>query len=140
MKIAVFGIGAVFALIATGVALGGYAPVYQLSFGTFAIMALAIGATFFWLYRRRATPLALGMALSWAGSAGVIGWWYVLALLDRPEGMVDNSLLFVFLATHMTGALMHFRVIGSTLGWAPGVWVLVPVAGFLLTLAATLLL
>ena len=139
MKIAIMGIGGVFALIATGVALGGYAPVYQLSFGTFAIMAMAIGITFFWLYRRRSTPLALGMALSWAGSAGVIGWWYVMALLGRPDGMVGNSLLFVFLATHITGALMHFRVIGSTLGWPPGSWALVPVGSFLLTLAATFL-
>lgn len=139
MRIAFFGIGALFALIVAGVALGGYASVYQLSFGTFAVMATAIGATFFWLYRKRSTPLALGMALSWAGSAGMIGWWYVFALFDRPDGMIDNSLLFAFLATHMTGALMHFRVIGSTLGWGRGTWLLVPLAGFAVTIATILL-
>lgn len=139
MKIAFFGVCALFAMIATGVALGGYAAMYELTFGTFAIMAITIGITFLWLYRTRSTPLALGMALSWAGSAGLIGWWYVLALFDRPEGMIDNSLLFVFLAMHMTGALMHFRVIGSTLGWWPGMWALLPLGGFLLTLSATLL-
>ncbi len=140
MKYALSGICALFALIVVGVSVAGYDTVYQLAFGTFAIMALAIGATFLWLYLRRATPLALGMALSWAGSAGIVGWWYMVSLLEGPGGMSENPLIFVFLATHVIGASLHFRVIGSTLGWSTGAWFLIPCGGIALTLALTALL
>ncbi|MEO0945360.1 MAG: hypothetical protein AAFY06_11035, partial [Pseudomonadota bacterium] len=40
----------------------GYWPVYEVSYGAFSIMAAIIAGTFFWLWARRSTPLALGMA------------------------------------------------------------------------------
>ena len=79
-------------------------------------MALSMSGTFFWLWRAQATPLALGMGFSWAGTAGVLGWWWLFRLLDRPEAMREHAGLFVFVAAYFVGALLHFRVVGASLG------------------------
>jgi hypothetical protein len=134
MKYAIAGMSGFVAVSMTGTAVAGFAPVYELSFGTFSLMALSIAATFCWLYRHRSTPLALGMAFSWFGAACITGWWFFYALFGRPEFMIDNPLQFVFVAFYMTGALLHFRVIGSSLAWPRITWFLVPLLAFLTTL------
>ena len=113
----------------------GYSPAYQVGYGAIAIMGWGISVTFLWLWWVRATPLALGMAFSWAGAACVMGWWWVYNLLDHPELMQQNPGLFVFLSLYIVGATMHFRVIEDALSWPRRAFWL-PVAGaWLLSLA-----
>ena len=113
----------------------GYDTAYQVGYGAIAIMGVCISLTFLWLWWVRATPLALGMAFSWAGAASVMGWWWVFNLLDHPVAMQQNPGLFVFLSLYIVGATMHFRVIEDALSWPRRAYWL-PVAGaWLLSLA-----
>ena len=95
----------------------GYTSAYQVGHGAATIMGLAISLTFLWLWWVRATPLALGMAFSWAGAACVLGWWWFFDLLEQPEFMAQSPGLFVFLSLYVAGAILHFRVIEETLAW-----------------------
>ncbi|EKE43686.1 hypothetical protein OCGS_2418 [Oceaniovalibus guishaninsula JLT2003] len=124
-------------ILLLGDAVMGYGATYSVAFGAFSMMALAIGATFFWLWRARSTPLALGMAFSWAGSACVMGWWWIYTLTGEPPAMRTNTLLFVFLALSLTGALMHFAVIRRSLGWDGAIW-LVPLGALAASAALVL--
>ena len=97
--------------------LNGYGAAYDLAYGAVVAMAASISATFFWLWRARATPLALGMGFSWAGATGVMGWWWVYSLLGKPGLMVESRLLFLFVSCYAVGAVLHFKVIFRSLGW-----------------------
>lgn len=91
------------------------APAIQdLAHGATALMALVIAGTFLWLWARRATPLALGMALSWAGAGLMLGWWWAYGLLGRPEAMAANPVFLNFLALYAVGAMLHFMVIARS--------------------------
>ncbi len=92
----------------------GYDLAYLIGYGAFALLAIVISATFFWLWAMRSTPLALGMAFGWAGAACVMSWWWLFNLLNAPEWMQQNLLLFVFLALYHVGAIMHLEVIGRS--------------------------
>ncbi len=94
----------------------GYAATYELGYGAFTLMAAMISLTFLWLWAARATPLALGMAFSWAGAASVMGWWWVYNLLNRPDMMTENEVLLVFLSLYFVGAILHFAVIQRSFG------------------------
>ena len=94
----------------------GYEQTYSVSSGAFTIMAAMVSLTFFGLWLRRATPLAEGMAFGWAGATFVMGWWWLYNLLDRPESMQESPILFLFVGVYFVGAIMHFVVIGSSLG------------------------
>lgn len=98
--------------------------------GAVVTMALSISATFFWLWRARATPLALGMGFSWIGTAGVLGWWWLYNRLGAPSEMLENELLFVFVSAYFVGAILHFEVIVRSLG-RRSVLLFVPVVLFL---------
>ncbi len=111
----------------------GYDRAIAIAYALVAAMAMSISGTFFWLWRERATPLALGMGFSWIGTAGVLGWWWTYRLLDRPEVMIENPALFAFVAAYFVGAVLHFQVVGRSLG-RRAVLLLVPVV-FLLTVA-----
>ena len=78
----------------------GYQVAYQTGYGAFSMLAGVIAITFFWLWARRSTPLALGMAFSWIGSASVMGWWWMFSILDQPDWMVGNPVLFLFLSVY----------------------------------------
>ncbi len=95
----------------------GYGPTYLIGYGAFTLMAAMISLTFFWLWARRATPLALGMGFGWAGAASVMGWWWSYKVLTRPEWMVESPVLFLFLSIYFTGAVLHFHVIARCFGW-----------------------
>ena len=139
MKQAIYMLLAVVAALLLGEAAFGYWATYEIVYGALAIMAALIAATFFWLYQKRATPLALGMAFSWAGCAGVLGWWWLYRALDKPQVMADNSLLFVLLSFYFVGATLHFVTIQRTLGWH-GQTFLIPVLGsFLIALSVSLI-
>ena len=62
-------------LAAANVVLG-YEVTYQIAYGSFTLVAAIISLTFLWLWYARATPLASGMALGWAGASSVMGWWW----------------------------------------------------------------
>lgn len=94
----------------------GFERAIAIAYGLVAAMALSISGTFFWLWRARATPLALGMGFSWTGTAGVLGWWWTYRLLDRPEAMAESIALFAFVAAYFVGAVLHFQVVGRSLG------------------------
>ena len=94
----------------------GFHVAYSIAFGTISIMALMISLTFFWLWRRRETPLALGMSFSWAGAASVLGWWWLFHVLHEPDIMRDSAYLFVFLALYFVGAVLHFTVMQRSMG------------------------
>ncbi|MEM0946561.1 MAG: hypothetical protein AAGK37_04080 [Pseudomonadota bacterium] len=108
----------------------GYAAAYTLAYGTVVAMAASISATFFWLWYQRQTPLALGMGFSWLGTTGVLGWWWLYQILERPVAMAENSGLFVFVSAYFVGAVLHFRVVGRSLGWGSLV-LLLPFSGVL---------
>lgn len=113
---------ATFLFVGTLAALGvlylrdGYDAAYSTAYGAVVGLSMAISATFFWLWSARATPLALGMGISWAGTCGVMGWWWLFNLLGQPGLMVDSPILFVFVAAYFVGGTLHFRVILRSLG------------------------
>ncbi|SFI61175.1 hypothetical protein [Celeribacter neptunius] len=118
--------------------------VLALSYGAIALMALMISATFLWLWSQRATPLALGMALSWAGSGLTMafwasGCWARVARISNASGG-ETILLLLALALLIAGAVLHFSVIQGTFGLT-GLSFLWPVMGaFFLSFAAVFLL
>lgn len=85
-----------------------------------ALMGGAIALSFAWLWWVRATPLALGMVLSWSGASTLL-WGF--------GGRGDWALLA--LAVYLAGAAVHLRVIAAMLPH--------PAPSFIATLAATLL-
>ena len=104
----------------------GYEAAYEISYGAFTLMAAMVSLTFLWLWMQRATPLAMGMAFGWAGAASVMGWWWVFNLLDGPLPMQQNAALFLCLSIYFVGAVLHFAVIGRSLGWTGRLW-MVPI-------------
>jgi hypothetical protein len=114
MKLAVL----MFLVVATVLQIGHHVqtkPAMQdLAHGATALMALIIASTFLWLWARRATPLALGMALSWAGAGLMLGWWWAYGLLGRPEAMAASPVFLNFLALYVVGAVLHFMVIARS--------------------------
>lgn len=100
----------------------GWEVTYSVAYGAFALMAAMVSLTFLWLWSRRATPLAGGMVLSWAGAASVVGWWWTYAYMNQPEAMTENAALFLCLALYFVGAVMHFAVIGRSLGLPRYFW------------------
>ncbi|MGR3513686.1 MAG: hypothetical protein ACU0GG_13065 [Paracoccaceae bacterium] len=106
----------------------GYQGTYRIGYGAFSLLALVIALTFLWLWRQRATPLALGMVFSWTGAAGVMAWWWLFSILKAPVWMQDNPILFVFLALYLTGAVLHLEVIGRSFALSR-LWTYFPVVG-----------
>lgn len=95
-----------------------YEAAYDVGYGAVALLALLISVTFSWLWRVRATPLAAGMALSWLGCAGVIGYWWIFSQMQRgPQEGFERELLLMFVALYLGGGIMHLRVISGA-HWA----------------------
>lgn len=111
-----------------GRAIAGPDLALELAFGTLAALAAMISATFLWLWRERATPLALGMSFSWAGTALILGqlWWIEVNM----PGLIPQMPLS-FLAFLMTGCILHLAAIDASFGRG-GRRVLLPVAVALL--------
>lgn len=128
MKDALGMLGVAVAALLSLYAAVGYEAAYEISYGAFTLMAAMVSLTFLWLWAQRSTPLAIGMAFGWAGAASVMGWWWIFNLLDRPDRMLENATLFICLSVYFVGAVMHFAVIGRSLGLARGLWA-IPVAG-----------
>ncbi|SLN65834.1 hypothetical protein AQS8620_03054 [Aquimixticola soesokkakensis] len=118
---------AMMALMQIGFRLWGYDAMYLLGYGAISLMALMISATFLWLWHVRATPLALGMSMSWAGSGLIMGWWWMMKLAGYPDWGAQAGGLFVIMALLASGAVLHFAVIQSSFGFRGGSF-LVPVS------------
>ena len=115
------------ALFVLGERAWGYRAVVEVAYGAITLMAGMIAATFLWLFVVRATPLALGMAYSWAGAGCVMGWWWVYNLAGQPEWLAQSPVLVAFLPFYFVGAVLHFAVIHRSFG-LHGLAFLVPVA------------
>lgn len=113
------GVGA--ALAASHAAFG-WETTYLIGYGAVAQLALVISATFLWLWARRATPLALGMACGWAGAGSLVGWWWIYSLWGQPAWMATSVWVFVWLGLYLTGATLHLVVIRESFPEARGVW------------------
>lgn len=111
----------------------GYELAYRVGYGAFALMAVLIAGTFLWLWLRRATPLALGMAFGWAGAASVMGWWWVYNLTGQAAWMEESPVLFACLSLYFVGALLHLQVIGRSFDLHERA----PVWAFVATMAAS---
>ncbi|WP_321362914.1 hypothetical protein [uncultured Celeribacter sp.] len=128
-------------LVAAGLAVAalGLEQALLLAYGAISLMALMISATFLWLWQVRATPLALGMSLSWAGSGLTIGWWWAMQIAQSPVWGMEAAMLFLFLSLLIAGAVLHFSVIQGSFGLS-GLSFLWPVLGALLVSFGVLLL
>ena len=92
----------------------GFDVAYDLGYGAISLLAIVISVTFAWLYRVRATPMAMGMALSWAGCHGLVGYWWVYNQVGRkPSTLLEYDVLFAFIALYFTGAILHLSVISK---------------------------
>lgn len=98
----------------------GYQVAYQLGYGMLTAMAVMISFTFAWLYAKKLTPLALGMAVSWLGAALVMGWWWVFSWTGSPDWMRQSPLLLGFLSFYLVGAGFHFLSIERAFDWRQG--------------------
>lgn len=97
--------------------------------GGLGILAGVIALTFYWLWRDCATPLALGMAISWTGSAGLMAWlWAAAGRGLAADGQEGVTWLSAVIAVQIIGALLHFDVIAASLGLARRIWI-GPLAG-----------
>lgn len=109
----------VFAIFALGiVAAGEVGPkaITLVAMGAISVMALMIAATFFWLWQMRATPLAFGMALSWAGTGASFGWFWLQTIIRSTEWGIEAAALFMALSLVISGAILHFSAIQWSLG------------------------
>ncbi|WP_417280160.1 hypothetical protein [Celeribacter sp.] len=131
--------GLVLAAAGMAVAALGLEQALLLAYGAISLMALMISATFLWLWQVRATPLALGMSLSWAGSGLTIGWWWAMQIAQSPVWGMEAAVLFLFLSLLIAGAVLHFSVIQGSFGLS-GLTFLWPVLGALLVSFGVLLL
>lgn len=103
--------------LATIDSLFGFDAAYDAGYGAISLLAVVISGTFAWLWRIRATPMALGMAFSWAGCAGLVGYWWTFNQVGRPPGPgIEHDLLWGFVALYLAGAGAHLRVITNAHG------------------------
>ncbi len=89
-----------------------------------AVIAAINALTFLWLWYVRATPLALGMALSWAGQAGISIWW---ELSDVPRVLAiqgGGATLFAMVSLYVVGGALHIAVVQRSMevGFGLVVW------------------
>ncbi|OWU72035.1 hypothetical protein ATO2_01740 [Roseovarius sp. 22II1-1F6A] len=103
----------------------GFEPARNLGLGLVVLLAVLISGVFGWLWLMRTTPLALGLAFSWAGAACLLGWWWLREVLGTPGWMAGNAVVFAFLTTYLTGAVLHLVVVQQSFAlrrvaaWAP---------------------
>ena len=117
----------------------GYAAARAIAYGAAILMGAMIAGTFLWLWAVRATPLALGMAFSWAGTTAVFAWWWLFAALGRPDVLAVSPIFFPFVALHLVGAVLHFHVLERSMALRPGAFLIPVGAAFAVSAGAALL-
>lgn len=103
--------------IGAGLYTGGFTPVFQITFGALTLMGALIAGIFFWLWTQRATPLSLGMAFAWTGTALVIGWEWARDVLGQPAWMEQSAYLPLAMGLYLCGAALHFEAIETSFRW-----------------------
>ncbi|MBS8228375.1 hypothetical protein [Vannielia litorea] len=81
-----------------------------------ATMAATLSGTFLWLWREKATPLALAMTFSWAGASTLMGWRVMQDVLGQPAWMGESPMLLGVLGVYLTGTLLHVEAIRRAFG------------------------
>ena len=83
-----------------------------LGFGATIVVVATNALTFLWLWWVRATPLALGMALSWLSQAALSVWWYTSGSVDVAAWVrnIDGLALFAMLSIYIVGGSLHIAV------------------------------
>ncbi|MCO6382506.1 MAG: hypothetical protein JXQ91_00935 [Vannielia sp.] len=107
-----------FILLALGVLARpfGFVPAMDLARAALVAMAATLSGTFLWLWREKATPLALAMTFSWAGASALLGWRVAQDVLGHPAWMVESPLLLGVLGVYLTGTLLHVEAIRQAFG------------------------
>ena len=80
------------------------------------LLGLTLSGTFLWLWREKATPLALAMTFSWAGASALLGWWVVYDLWAAPAWMAAHPVLLAILGVYLTGTLLHLQAVRAAFG------------------------
>ncbi|MGH1369244.1 MAG: hypothetical protein ACRBCL_11575 [Maritimibacter sp.] len=109
--------------LGTGYLVFGYEAMLMIAYGAISIMAMMISATFLWLWFERTTPLALGMAYSWAGTGLITGWWWWVKLMGSPAWVRGHPGIFGVLGLCFVGAVLHFAVIHRSFGYHGAIFV-----------------
>ena len=128
-----------FVLLSALLGFFGNGPVYLIAYGTVCIWAAHISLTFAYAYFKNRDNLALAMAVSWAGTATVQGWWWVFNLFGNPGWMIGHWGLYVGIALYMAGQYHHFRTFRMTLNLPRGADWAALVSGFAISLTAYLI-
>ncbi len=102
----------------------------KLTFGTISLISILISLTFFWLWQSQATPLALGMSISWAGVGALCMMFYQLQLGAYIFQTSDTFFLPISVGMILSGAIVHLLVIQNTFNLRSWVY-LVPILGSL---------
>lgn len=87
-----------------------------IGFAATALIAVANCFTFLWLWYVRATPLALGMAFSWAGQAALSLWWFTTGMPGKVLWLGQDPTLFLFVSVYIVGGALHISVIQNSSG------------------------
>lgn len=82
-----------------------------IGFSAITMIAFVNCVTFLWLWYVRATPLALGMALSWAGQAAITVWWFISVAPEDFSIFRRGALLLLLLSFYIVGGGLHILVI-----------------------------
>jgi hypothetical protein len=87
-----------------------------IGFSATMLIAAVNSLTFLWLWYARTTPLALGMALSWAGQAAISAWWFATGMPGKGVWLDQDPLIFLFLSIYIVGGGIHIAVIQNSAG------------------------
>ena len=109
-----------------------------LGFGATIAVVATNAVTFLWLWHVRATPLALGMALSWIGQAALSIWWYTSGAVDVGAWITDvhSAMLFLMLSVYIVGGSLHIAVMRRSMELGRTATILPVVGAFVVALAA----
>jgi hypothetical protein len=89
----------------------GFGPAAEIGFSAMIVIAAVNALTFLWLWYVRATPLALGMALSWAGQAGLSLWWQTRSGPSFLAQHGSEAALFALISLYVVGGGLHIAVV-----------------------------
>lgn len=120
-------------------ALVDYRTAVGIGFAATTLISATNCGTFLWLWYVRATPLALGMSLSWAGQAALSVWWLLTGMPGKTSWLERDPSVFLILSVFMVGGGLHIVVIQNSTGMArsvvlwPAIVVAAIAAGVVLT-------
>jgi hypothetical protein len=87
-----------------------------IGFAATTLIAAANCLTFLWLWYVRATPLALGMALSWAGQAALSVWWFTTGMPGKALWIEQDPTMFLVVSVYIVGGALHISVVQNSTG------------------------